>query len=72
MSNFLENCRAYAVRVYEKKSGRYYRFLVLAETKPKAVSMVEEFCEKWVGSTCVVKQTNKLPNKPQVLDYSED
>lgn len=72
MSNFLENVRAYAVRVYEKKSGRYYRFIVLAETKPVAVGMVEEFCEKGIGSTCVVKKATKLPNKPQVLDYSED
>lgn len=72
MSNFLTNCRAYAVRIYEKKSCRYYRFLVLAETKPLAIDMVKEYAEKWVGSTCVIKKATKLPNKPQVLDYDED
>jgi hypothetical protein len=72
MSNFIENCRAYIVRVYEKKSGRYYKFFVLAETKPLAIDMVEKFCEEGIGSTCVVKKAIKLPNKPQILDYIED
>lgn len=72
MSNFLDDCRAYIVRIYEKKSGRYYRFSVVAESKPAAIEMVEEFAEKYIGNTCVVKKATKLPNKPQVLDYSED
>ena len=72
MSNFLDTCRAYAVRIYESKSGRYYRFSVLAESKPAAIEMVEEYAEKWIGSTCKIKKVTKLPNKPQVLDYGED
>lgn len=72
MSNFLENVRAYAVRLYEKKSGRYWRFLVLAETKPTAIQMVKEYALRGIGNTCVVKKATKLPNKPQVLDFSED
>ena len=47
MSNYLENCRAYIVRIYEKKSGRYYRFSVIAENKPDAINMVEEFADKY-------------------------
>jgi hypothetical protein len=72
MSNFLDNCRAYAIRIYESKSGRYYRFSVVAETKQDAIALVKEYAAEAIGSTCKVKKVNKLPNKPQVLDYSED
>lgn len=72
MSNFLKNCRAYVVRMYESKSGRYWRFIVLSETRPDAVRMVEEYAEGAIGNTCKVKNVWKLPNKHQVLDYSED
>lgn len=72
MSNYLENCRAYSVRIYESKSGRYYRFLVLAETKPEAIKMVDEYAKEAIGTTCKVKKATKLPNKKQVLDFSED
>jgi hypothetical protein len=72
MSNYLDYCRAYSVRVYEKKSGRYYMFSVVAESKSDAISLVEDYAAKTIGSTCIIKKATKLPNKPQVLDYRED
>lgn len=70
-AGFLD-CRAYVIRIYEKKSGRYYRFSVLAESKPVAVRMVEDYCKEAIGFSCKIKKITKLPNKPQVIDYSED
>lgn len=69
MSNFIENCRAYSVRFYESKSGYYYTFVVLAETRPLAVKMAKEYAEGVIGNTCKLKKVKKLPNKPQVLDF---
>lgn len=69
MSNFLEYCRAYSVRFYEKKSGYYYTFSVVAESKPKAIALAREYAECTIGNTCVLKKAIKLPNKPQVIDF---
>lgn len=69
MSNFLDNCRAYSVRFYEKKSGYYYTFVVVSESKPEAVRLATEYAEGAIGNTCVFKKATKFSNKPQVLDF---
>lgn len=69
MSNFLENCRVYLARVYEKKSGYYYTFSVVAESKPEATRLVQEYAAGAIGNTCKIKKITKLPNKAQVVDF---
>ena len=72
MSNYIEYCRAYSVRVYEKKSGRHYVFSVVAKSKTDAIEMVNDFCKQNIGRNCSVKKATRFPNKPQVLDFRED
>lgn len=71
MSNSLEGYRLYQIKIYEKKSGRYYLFSVCAETKAKAIKLVENEAYNWIGYTCIVKKCSKLPNKSQIIDYNE-
>lgn len=72
MSNYLEKCRAYIVKVHDKKSGRHYLFSVVAESKPAAQKLVEDYAGDAISCMCKVKRITKLPNKPQVISYESD
>ena len=56
MSNFLENCRVYLVRIRESKSGRYYSFSVVAESRPDAIELVEKYALESIGKTYKIKK----------------
>lgn len=72
MSNYLEYCRAYIVKVHDKKSGRNYLFSVVAKSRPDAKKLVEDYAADAISSMCRIKKITKLPNKPQVISYESD